>query len=73
MKTRSVSITLCILFIFLFSGCTGNKEKPNILFILVDDLGWADIGVNGSTYYETPNIDRLASEGIKFTNAYSAH
>ncbi len=46
--------------------------KPNILFILVDDLGWADVGSFGSKLYETPNIDRLASQGMKFTNAYAA-
>jgi len=38
----------------------------------VDDLGWADLGCTGSTYYETPNIDRLASQGMRFTNAYAA-
>lgn len=48
------------------------KTKPNFLFILVDDLGWADINVNGSTFYETPNINKLASEGMSFTNAYVA-
>ena len=46
-------------------------RKPNILFILVDDMGWRDVGFMGSTYYETPNIDRLASQGIVFTNAYA--
>ncbi|MDP4646421.1 MAG: sulfatase [Akkermansiaceae bacterium] len=46
--------------------------KPNILFIIIDDMGWKDIGIAGSTYYETPNIDRLAGEGMYFTNAYSA-
>lgn len=48
------------------------KEKPNIVFILADDLGWTDLGVMGSDYYETPNIDRLATEGILFDNAYAA-
>jgi len=47
-------------------------SKPNIIFILVDDLGWADVGCYGSHYYETPNIDRLASQGMKFTNGYAA-
>lgn len=46
-------------------------EKPNIVFIYIDDLGWADVGFNGSTYYETPNIDRLASQGIIFSQAYA--
>ena len=46
--------------------------KPNVVFFLVDDLGWADVGVNGSTFYETPNIDRLAAGGVNFTQAYAA-
>ena len=48
------------------------SDRPNFLFIIVDDLGWADIGVNGSTYYETPNIDRLAADGMLFTDGYVA-
>jgi arylsulfatase A-like enzyme len=48
------------------------RAKPNVLFILVDDLGWTDLGVYGSTFYETPNIDALAKGGIKFNNAYAA-
>jgi arylsulfatase A len=47
-------------------------RKPNFVFILVDDMGWVDIGCNGSRYYETPNIDALASQGMRFTNAYAA-
>ena len=47
--------------------------KPlNFVLILVDDLGWMDLGCQGSKYYETPNIDRLADEGIRFTDAYAA-
>jgi arylsulfatase A len=45
--------------------------KPNIVFFLVDDLGWRDVGCYGSSFYETPNIDRLASEGVRFTQAYA--
>ncbi|MBM3874870.1 MAG: sulfatase [Verrucomicrobia bacterium] len=46
--------------------------KPNIILFLIDDLGWRDLGCQGSTYYQTPNIDRLAKEGVRFTDAYSA-
>lgn len=46
--------------------------KPNVIFILADDLGWMDLGCYGSSFYETPNIDQLAKEGISFTNAYAA-
>jgi arylsulfatase A-like enzyme len=47
-------------------------EKPNFLFILIDDLGWRDTGCFGSSFYETPNIDRLAASGMLFTDAYAA-
>lgn len=46
-------------------------EKPNVVFIMVDDLGWSDVGFMGSTYYETPNIDILANKSMVFTNAYA--
>jgi arylsulfatase A len=45
---------------------------PNFIFILVDDLGWTDLGCMGSAFYETPHIDRLAAQGMKFTQAYAA-
>jgi arylsulfatase A-like enzyme len=47
-------------------------DKPNIIFFLVDDMGWMDCSVYGSKYYETPNIERLATLGKVFTNAYTA-
>ena len=47
------------------------KKKPNIVFILADDLGYAEIGCNGSDHYKTPNIDKLASQGMRFTHAYA--
>ena len=47
--------------------------RPNIVFILIDDLGWTDLSCYGSTYYETPAIDQLAREGVRFTQAYCAH
>jgi len=61
-------------------GCAGinsqaasePKQKLNFVFILIDDLGWTDLGCYGSSFYETPNIDRLASEGMRFTEAYAA-
>ena len=49
------------------------EEKPlNFVFILVDDLGWKDLGCYGSTFYETRNVDRLAAQGMRFTDAYAA-
>jgi len=47
-------------------------SKPNFLFILADDFGWSQLGCYGSDFYETPNIDRLARQGMKFTDAYAA-
>ncbi len=49
----------------------GEPRKPNVVFFLVDDLGWPDVGCYGSSFYETPAIDRLAKEGVKFDNAYA--
>ena len=48
------------------------KQKPNVIFILLDDFGYADPGCYGSTFHESPNIDNLAKEGIRFTDAYAA-
>jgi len=48
------------------------EARLNFVFILIDDLGWRDVSCFGSRYYETPNIDRLAREGMRFTNAYAA-
>jgi arylsulfatase A len=47
-------------------------QKPNVIFILADDLGYAELGSYGNTFNETPHLDRLAAEGIRFTNAYAA-
>lgn len=47
------------------------KEKPNIVVLLVDDLGWSDLGCYGHTFHRSPNIDRLSIQGLKLTNGYS--
>jgi arylsulfatase A len=56
----------------LATAATPSVRPPNIIFILVDDWGWTDAGCYGSKFYETPNMDRLAAEGVRFTQAYSA-
>ena len=62
----------CTLIILLFlTSCTTEKKK-NVVFILVDDLGWTDLGYMGSTFYETPNIDKLSNVSIQFNNAYAS-
>lgn len=48
-----------------------NPARPNIVYILADDLGWTDLACQGSKYYETPNIDRLAAEGLRLTNYHN--
>ncbi|MCP5113060.1 MAG: sulfatase-like hydrolase/transferase, partial [bacterium] len=58
------------LLLILLTGC-GPSGPPNFVLILTDDMGLHDTGVYGSSFYETPNIDRLASEGMRFTNAYA--
>ena len=66
-------ILIFLLSFGLYSGSFGQaKEEFNVLLIHVDDLGWADIGVLGSDFYETPFIDRLAAEGMLFTHSYAA-
>ncbi len=48
------------------------SRPTNVVFFLVDDLGWRDIGAFGSTFYETPHVDRLVRQGMRFTSAYAA-
>ena len=62
------------LFCALVAGpfCQG-REKPNVVVFLIDDLGWADLSCQGSQFYETPNIDKLAASGVRFTDSYSAN
>lgn len=56
---------------FCFSVKSAEKNRPNIVFILADDMGWNDLGCYGNKYIETPHIDSLAKAGVKFTQAYS--
>lgn len=62
-------------FSIAFLGYTNSvyaQNKPNVLVIVADDFGWADVGYQGSKFYETPNLDSLASEGMMFTDGYAA-
>ncbi|QJE94447.1 sulfatase [Luteolibacter luteus] len=58
-------------FLLSLAALAHAADRPNIVFILADDLGYTDVSTYGSKYYETPNIDRLAQEGVKFTNGYT--
>lgn len=68
-------MTNCSALLIAFTcSAAGQKElkKPNILFIVSDDLGWSDLGCYGADLHETPNIDRLAKRSVQFMNSYSA-
>ncbi|MCD4711613.1 MAG: arylsulfatase [Bacteroidales bacterium] len=74
MKIKSVYLLIFLFFISIMRSCVPPPEghsKPNIIFILADDLGYGDLGCYGQELIETPNIDALASEGMKFTQHYS--
>jgi arylsulfatase A-like enzyme len=73
MKLRSALITLIAFCLAgILPAADSPAPKPNILFILADDLGWADTTPYGSTFYETPNIERLARRGMKFTTCHTS-
>jgi arylsulfatase A-like enzyme len=67
---RLVLASCCVLC--LFGSPARSAEKPNVILILIDDLGYRDLGCYGSTFYKTPNIDKLAKDGIRFTDYYAA-
>lgn len=80
LKLKSISFRLVLLSSLIFLiGCKNEKvksksedsKKPNIVFIYLDDLGYGDISANGATEITTPNIDKLANEGLRFTNGYA--
>jgi len=73
MHYRTVFPVLLSLLLLGTPGCKPEQgEKLNVILFLVDDLGWTDVGCYGSAFYDTPNIDEFAKEGVMFTNAYAA-
>ena len=64
-----IPVLLCVLFCSIEATAA---KQTNFLFFLVDDMGWTDIGANGSKFHETPHIDRLAATGMRFTQGYAA-
>jgi len=70
-QVTSAVVLLTVLVVGFTTGCADQEKPPNIVLILIDDLGWTDLGVMGSEYYETPNIDGLAGQGMLFTQAYA--
>lgn len=73
----TIRIILAMVFFAHAAPVSGHAEshqpRPNVVFILADDLGWRDLGVYGSPYHESPAIDRLAARGLRFTQAYAAN
>jgi hypothetical protein len=76
--TQLANHVLLLLFVRVSIGniscvcyATDKSVRPNIVLIMADDLGWTDLGCFGSGYYQTPQLDRLCSQSIKFTSAYS--
>jgi arylsulfatase A-like enzyme len=69
---RRLFVLLCILLAGPEVSHAADTKRPNVLFILIDDLGSQDLGCYGNKFIDTPNIDRLAAEGMRWTQAYSA-
>lgn len=71
----TVRIALMVIALFWTSSAltdSSPSKHPNVILFFVDDMGWSDLGVYGSDFYETPNIDELAANGVRFTDAYAA-
>lgn len=72
MHLRALAMALVLAVGNVSSVCAADLAKPNVVFILADDLGWADTTPYGSTFHETPNVKRLADRGVRFTSCYAA-
>ena len=82
MKQNSPKIkftSILILFFIALLSCENQSQKvsikklPNVIVIMTDDLGYIDVGFNGSVEIPTPNIDRITQNGVKFTNGYTPY
>ncbi|MFL3657681.1 MAG: arylsulfatase [Opitutales bacterium] len=71
--STSFAVITAIILSLLFFGCakTPDNAKPNIIFIMADDMGYGDLGSYGQTVIQTPNLDQMAVEGLRFTNCYA--
>ena len=70
---RKIELLFCLAFTTILSSCAQpslNIDPPNVIIIFADDLGYRDLSIYGSTDYQTPNLDRLAAEGVRFTDFY---
>jgi uncharacterized sulfatase len=69
---KKYKLSICVFFASSILFARETQNKPNVVFILADDLGWADLPIYGNKFNEAPNLSKLARQGVKFTNAYSA-
>jgi arylsulfatase A len=67
-----LTITIVLLPMMMAPAVAASGEKPNIVFLLIDDMGWPDVACYGHAFHETPVIDRLARDGMKFTDFVAA-
>ena len=70
MKKNLIKLSIVLAFLIQWNSYGQSSKKPNIIIILADDMGYADVGFNGCKDIPTPNIDRIATNGVKFTNGY---
>ncbi len=70
MIVRQIFLSVCV-FLVLLTSCNRIPERKNVLFILADDYGYNDMSFRNNNFYETPNIDRIAKEGMNFNNGYA--
>ena len=68
-----LTLTFITALLLASSATIQAADRPNIVVILADDLGWADLSCYGSIFHETPNLDELAAEGMRFTQGYASH
>ena len=71
MKLTRISISLVSVWLFSWGGFAADNQKPNVLFILVDDLGYGDLSSYGATELKSPRIDELMGEGLRFNQFYA--
>ena len=68
----ALTLLLVVLNVVVSTEAAEQTRQPNIVFVLADDLGWSELGCYGNTFHETPHLDSLAKQGMRFTNAYAA-
>src|SRR4051812_4971300 len=70
-RTKATALALVLLLGLAGSLARGDEGRPNVVFVLVDDMGYADVGCYGARDIRTPNVDRLAREGVRMTDFYA--